>query len=149
VIHHPKRVADLGRGALAVVVAMEHPGELGAAVGALTAIGIEALPARDGVEALGIVERRAAGIGLVVADLLLPTMSGRRICQALSWAGQTVPILLIGGYSPREVRERAAVDPNTPFLPRPWSVADLLGRVSELLERGETGSRQSAVGSRQ
>ncbi len=128
-----KRVTAHSDDARAVVVAMEDPGELGAAVGALAAVGIEAVPARDGVEALLIVERRASHIGLVVADLLLPTMSGRRICRALSWAGQSVPILLIGGYSPREVRERAALDPATPFLPRPWSVPDFIARVSELL----------------
>ncbi len=122
-----------------VVVAMADPGELGAAVGAMSAIGIEVIPVRDGVAALGEVERRPHSVALVVAELLLPAMSGRRVCRALSWAGQSVPVLLIGGYTAREVRERAALDPATPFLPRPWSVPDLLGRVSELLRHNGVG----------
>ena len=129
-----------------VIVALEDPGERGAAVGALTGIGIEAIPAEDGVEALGIVERRPVGVGLVVAGLLLPTISGRRICRVLSWARHSVPILLIGGYSPREVRERAALDPATPFLPRPWSVPDFLTRVQELLDaRRETVGNSAEI----
>jgi len=117
-----------------VLIAMRDPIERSAATAALRAWGCATLEAADGVAALRICGRYPRLLAVVVADLLLPTLNGRQLLNALRWARQEVPVLLCGGYQVDEVRERATLAPDTPYLPRPWAVPDLLARVEELMD---------------
>jgi PAS domain S-box-containing protein len=95
--------------------------------------------AADGVKALELIRRNRETIDLVITDLVMPRMGGlelRRVLLDQQWHGK---ILLTSGY----VGGRAEVDPllvpGVPFLHKPWTPAELLQCVRELLDEDLSG----------
>lgn len=72
---------------------------------------------------------------VVVLDLLLPSMSGFRVCSELRAAGSTVPILVLtakeGELDETEALETGADD----YLRKPFSFAVLVARINALARR--------------
>ncbi|HXF95471.1 MAG TPA: ATP-binding protein, partial [Gemmatimonadales bacterium] len=101
---------------------------------ALERLGYTVLLAADGVEALDLFRANAQRIELVVADGVMPRMGGRDLYAALRREGSTVKFLLASGYALRESGAAASgVDP-IPFLPKPWTLAELGRKVREVLD---------------
>jgi hypothetical protein len=48
--------------------------------------------------------------------------------------GKTMKFLFTSGYVGRESRTKMALDPSVPFLPKPWTVQDLITRVRAILD---------------
>jgi DNA-binding response OmpR family regulator len=94
--------------------------------------GFDILEARDGREALAIMERR--GPSLVLLDLTMPQMSGWELLEELDRRAdlRAIPVLV---FSANEVR----VPEGRAFLAKPFRVEQLLERVDALL--GGKGGR--------
>jgi len=58
---------------------------------------------------------------------------------ALRQSRLSTRLLLTSGYTAREVRDRMEVDPAIPFLPKPWTADELLGKVREALDEPSPG----------
>jgi DNA-binding response OmpR family regulator len=86
----------------------------------------------DGTQALAAA--RAELPDLVVLDVSMPGASGLEVCAALredpATAGCQV-LLLSAGASPDDVARGLAAGADA-YLPKPFAVADLVGRVREL-----------------
>jgi DNA-binding response OmpR family regulator len=72
----------------------------------------------------------------VVLDVMLPTISGYRVCQALRAAQQWVPVLMLsakdGEYDQADGLDVGADD----YLTKPFSYVVLVARLRALLRRG-------------
>ena len=64
----------------------------------------------------------------------MPHTSGPQLLSALRDRGAAPRILFTSGYAARDVQERAMLDSGVPFLPKPWTIAELLRRVREVLD---------------
>ena len=95
--------------------------------------GYQVLTAADGQEALEVL-RQPGTIHLILSDLVMPRLGGRALYDAARREGKTTPFLFASGYSPGDGR---ATPPElgVPLLHKPWTPADLLARVRELLDR--------------
>ncbi len=96
--------------------------------------GFEVVAARDGVEALGLAQRRCPQ--LVVADLEMPRMNGLELAAALRQHGPTrhTPIVMITSRHTekhRALAQRAGVDC---FLTKPYAEEELLNTLHTLLQ---------------
>ncbi len=91
--------------------------------------------AQDGEEALQTIRAHARAIALVLADVMMPKMSGPDLYRALRQEGYEIPFLLMSGYLGREVRERSDALESVPFVQKPWIPADLLAHVRRILDR--------------
>src|SRR3981081_171000 len=60
---------------------------------ALLRAGFHVLEARDGVEALKIVERQRPD--MLVLDILMPELDGREVCRRLRQAGNWTPVIML------------------------------------------------------
>lgn len=81
----------------AVLVVDDEPGMREVSRAALASEGFEVLLARDGVEALELLERHGGRIRLVVTDAVMPRMGGRELLWQLSQRCPGVPVLMASG----------------------------------------------------
>jgi two-component system cell cycle sensor histidine kinase/response regulator CckA len=97
--------------------------------------GYRVLAAANGTEALRLFREHAGQIDLVVADVVMPGLGGPQLVGELRRSGRSVKVLFTSGYTERDVQETKALAPDQPFLSKPWTVTDLLGRVREVLDQ--------------
>jgi CheY-like chemotaxis protein len=96
---------------------------------ALERFGYRVLTAPNGRDALSLIEERVGRIDLVISDLVMPVMGGAQLYHAIQNRFGPVPFILTSGYAGREADERRALDPSVPFLPKPWTLDELLRQV--------------------
>lgn len=92
------------------------------------------LEAESGERSLEIL-RSEPRIDFVLSDVGLPGMSGAELVSYLSRSLPTLPTLLISAWSKDMLVDKGWLRPNTDFLQKPFSGAELLSRVDTLLER--------------
>ena len=148
-VYLPERPADKVEGAAApsgpgglphgteTVLVVEDEEDLRAfARRALERHGYTVVAASDGVEALAILRERGDGIALVLSDMVMPRMGGLQLEREMREAGMTVPVLFTSGYPAMSADDRRLRASGGPFLPKPWTVGDLLRKVREALDAG-------------
>lgn len=96
--------------------------------------GFSVRQARDGIEALAALDRRAPA--LVILDLMLPRVDGLEIMRRLRSGGQSsVPVIMLTARSQETERiyglELGADD----YVTKPFSPAELVARVKAVLRR--------------
>ena len=97
--------------------------------------GYETSIARDGEEALAEVERFRPD--LVLLDVMLPHRDGFEVCQKLradGWAELKIVMLTAKGRDV-EIEKGLAMGADT-YVTKPFSTAELVARVAEMLEDG-------------
>jgi two-component system, OmpR family, response regulator RegX3 len=88
--------------------------------------------ATDGKEALHAALTQS--IDLVLLDLMLPEMSGEEVCREIRTHSDVPIIMLTAKDSEREVVEGLELGADD-YITKPFSAAELIGRVSALLRR--------------
>jgi len=97
--------------------------------------GYETSVARDGEDALAEVERFRPD--LVLLDVMLPRRDGFEVCQKLradGWAELKIVMLTAKGRDV-EIEKGLAMGADT-YVTKPFSTAELVTRVAEMLEGG-------------
>jgi CheY-like chemotaxis protein len=84
------------------------------------------LEARDGAEALAVVERADHQLSAIVTDVVMPGMGGVALAEAVGRRRAPPPILFISGYS-------AEQELPGPFLAKPFRPDALLRALAGLL----------------
>ena len=116
-----------------LLVEDEEPIRLLAAT-ALERLGYRILAASDGDAAMHLAAAHTGPIHLLLSDGVL---SGIRVPELLRRFVAQRPetkILLMSGYSQEAVFQNDIVEPNTAFLPKPFTIRQLTERVREVLD---------------
>jgi two-component system, cell cycle sensor histidine kinase and response regulator CckA len=79
-------------------------------------------------------------IDLMLADLVMPRMSGHEVAQRIRRVHHRMKLLYMSGYS-RDVLGRPGPDRDVEFIAKPFSAAALLQRVRAVLDRPALPSR--------
>jgi len=93
--------------------------------------GFELLEARDGREALALVERDAPD--LLVLDWNMPNVTGGDVLAELARRERRVPVIVLTADDDPERREIAEAHGVAAFLAKPFSPIELLGAIERLL----------------
>lgn len=87
----------------------------------------------SGEEALTAVETYKPG--LILLDIMLPGLNGWEICNALRLRGIKIPIVMLTALSTKDEQIKGLTIGADDYLPKPFSVKELMLRVKRLLEK--------------
>jgi CheY-like chemotaxis protein len=97
--------------------------------------GYRVLKAANGQEALRISkEHGGETIHLLLADIVMPQMGGKELCDWLKISRPNVKVLYASGYADNAIVHHGVLDPGTNFLQKPFSLKTLSHKVREVLD---------------
>jgi two-component system copper resistance phosphate regulon response regulator CusR len=82
---------------------------------------------------------------LIILDVMLPRMDGWGVLQALTQAGVRTPVIFLTAKDQVEDRVRGLELGAADYLVKPFSFAELLARVRNVLRRGPTATESSIL----
>ena len=133
-----------GRVAATILVVDDEQSVLDYVAKNLTSSGYSVATALSGEDALALVQQRSLMPEILVADLVLPGMTGFALADALRRTNRELKTLFISGYTGAEYfRQMELSSTDIPFLQKPFTVAALLGKVQELATERSTKKGQA------
>jgi len=94
--------------------------------------GYEVLEASNGEEALKLAEGGAAGIDLLITDVMMPQMGGHELSDRLREQHGEMKVLYVSGYTDDAAIYAGSLPPGTAFLQKPFTLGSLLDKVKEV-----------------
>jgi DNA-binding NtrC family response regulator len=106
----------------------------------LSALGYHALGAKDGEEALSMLEKEK--LDLVITDVRMPKINGLSLLKAIKSRNPLLPVLIITGYNFTYTKDQAMEGGADGFLAKPFRI----GKMEELMRKalgvkGTTGDK--------
>jgi two-component system cell cycle sensor histidine kinase/response regulator CckA len=101
---------------------------------ALTQRGYSVLEASGGEAALEILHGHDGKIDMLISDVMMPGVNGPTLVKAVRAERPEMKIILISGYAEDTFRKELAREgQDLDFLPKPFTLKQLLSRVKEAL----------------
>jgi two-component system cell cycle sensor histidine kinase/response regulator CckA len=100
----------------------------------LESSGYKLLIAKRGDEALSLADGRKGPIKLLLTDIVMPGMSGPELAGRLAAQGPEMKVLYMSGCTDDTVVRHHFLEPDTPFLQKPFKPASLARKVREVLD---------------
>ncbi|MCL4694369.1 MAG: PAS domain S-box protein, partial [Candidatus Hydrogenedentes bacterium] len=95
--------------------------------------GYRVIPAANGEEAVAAFHRNAGHIDACVIDVVMPKLSGRQVREQIHTLRPGLPVLHISGYDFNILDREIAPEKGVPLLTKPFTSAELLTKVRELV----------------
>ena len=104
--------------------------------------GYRVFVAANGDEAERVFAQHADSIDLVVTDVVMPGCGGPELLSRLQHRAPALRVLYMSGYTEQSAAHAAGIDRGVPFVQKPFTAAELVRQVREVLDR----RRQTEVG---
>jgi CheY-like chemotaxis protein len=127
-------VAVRAHGWEAVLVVEDDPAVRGLTRRVLQERGYSVLEAGDGTEALRLAEEYDGPIDLLVTDIVMPEMSGRKLAENLRTMHPAAKLLFMSGFTEADVLQQGLLEAGAAFVEKPFSPERLATRVREALD---------------
>ena len=101
----------------------------------LASAGYTVLQAGHGEEALQAMARHGEPVHLVFTDMVMPGMGGLELAEAIGKTHPQTKVLFTSGFASDAAAGRAVPEKLTHFIAKPYTVASLMRKVREVLER--------------
>lgn len=101
----------------------------------LATCGYTVLETAHGEAAIQLAETHSGTIHLLVSDLGLPGIAGRRLAERVGILQPGIKLLYISGYTADAVLRHGVLGAETAFLQKPFSANALTFKVREMLDR--------------
>jgi DNA-binding NtrC family response regulator len=75
----------------------------------------------------------ASSIELVIADIMMPKMKGRRFQEHVRRRRPDIKVLIVSGYEEMDLKRRDLLDARSAFLQKPFDLDVLAAKVRGLL----------------
>jgi two-component system, cell cycle sensor histidine kinase and response regulator CckA len=109
---------------------------------ALTSVGYTVQQAKNAEEALDILKSGTMP-ELLLTDVVMPGMNGRQLAGMVKSKHPGMAVLFMSGYTETAIVHNGVLDADADFLPKPFTQAELLGKVRQVL--ASAPGRSSAV----
>jgi signal transduction histidine kinase len=130
------------RGTESVLVVEDDPEVRQLIAEILGARGYRVLVSANGQEAIQMLQADPAPVELVVADVILPEVSGPEVVRQVTSLRPGIRALFISGYTDEAVLRHGLLEPDASFLSKPFMPEALARKVREVLDG--TGQRSGS-----
>jgi CheY-like chemotaxis protein len=96
--------------------------------------GYVVLIARDGHEALSICSDYPNQIDLLLTDLIMPDISGKKLSEQIKELRSDIKILFMSGYNEEVIDQHGVLKEGVNFIHKPFTVEGLANKVYEILK---------------
>ena len=100
----------------------------------LTLGGYAVLEAKDGAEAIETAQRHPGPIHLLVTDMVMPGISGRKLAARLATLRPQMKVVYMSGYTEYATVRQGDLDQNAALLTKPFTRSTLARTVREVLQ---------------
>ncbi|MBW1981410.1 MAG: PAS domain S-box protein [Deltaproteobacteria bacterium] len=100
----------------------------------LRSFGYTVLVAGDGETALTLYDRERGRIDLIILDLIMPGMGGRKCLEKILEVNPAAKVLIASGHSPNGPKTELLAAGAKGFFAKPYKVTELLAGVREILD---------------
>jgi len=100
----------------------------------LSMLGYTVAVAANGGEALLLVEEKGLKPDLVVTDVVMPNLSGKELIDRLRRKYPNLRALYMSGYVDNTIMHHGVIDPDMPFIQKPFSIHDFAKKLRAVLE---------------
>ncbi len=125
---------DIPKGTEEILVVEDHDSVRKLTVEILEKQGYRVYSARNGQEAYEISRNREVPIQLLIADVVMPGMSGVDLYELVSRRWPETKVLYMSGFAPQSVIQREVFKNKKIFIQKPFNPANLAAKVREVLD---------------
>ncbi len=101
----------------------------------LTPLGYKILEATNGEEALACYRENHDTIDLLLTDVVMPKMTGKKLAQILLQEYSGLKVLYMSGYTDNVIAQKGILDRDIHFLNKPLVPSILTKKIREVLEK--------------
>jgi len=138
-INHPRTTPSACpinlSGSETILVVDDDEGVIMSAGESLRSAGYQVLEAPNGVVALELYTSAIATIDLVLTDIIMPGLDGRKLLEKLTSISKDLPVIYMSGYSTGFfAKGEKALDSRVTFLKKPFTTHELLMCIRSVLD---------------
>ncbi len=100
----------------------------------LESVGYETISASSGIECLALYQENQNKISLIILDMMMPQMSGKKCLEALLELDPTVKVLISSGHSDDGPISEALGTGAKAFINKPYDIHKMLSTIRNLLD---------------
>ncbi len=101
---------------------------------ALSEKGYKVLAASNGLEALELVDNYHGPLDLVLTDVIMPKIGGRKLIESVLERRPGLKVIFISGYTDWVAEHQGILQPGRAFLQKPFTTSLLLRKVRQVLD---------------
>ena len=99
----------------------------------LNSTGYNVIEAHNGKTAIELYKNNREEIQLILTDVVMPEMNGKRLVEILSDLKKGTKVLYMSGYTDNAIDEQGILDSKTHFIQKPFSPMDLLKKIQTVM----------------
>lgn len=107
--------------------------------------GYQVLAARDGIEAMNLLEQFSRPVDLLFTDVIMPRAGGAELYRQFVEKYPKIPVIFTSGYPRNVLLESGLADHGLEFLQKPYTTATLLEKIRLVLSNYKATQSGSAV----
>jgi len=125
------------RGSETLLVVEDDAAVRAVVIAMLEGSGYTILEARNGAEAREISGKEGRVIHLLLSDVVMPGMSGHELARQIEKRHPGIKVLFMSGYTDDAIQQRGVSDPDTAFIGKPFTQAELTRKIRNVLDGTE------------
>jgi len=128
-------VKEIPRGNETILVVEDEETVRKLAVRSLKSLGYRVLDAPEGGMALLLCEEFKGRIHLILTDVVMPGMSGRKLAERLKQIHPEMKVLYMSGYTDNAILHHGILETGINFMQKPFTLENLARKVREVLDK--------------
>lgn len=128
-------IKAISRGHETVLLVEDEPGILAITTTILEHQGYTVLAASTPGEAIRLAHDHPGEIHLLITDVVMPEMNGRKLAERLMPLHLTLKLLFMSGYTANVIAPQGVLDEGVHFIQKPFSMKDFATKVREVLDQ--------------